>query len=312
MTSTSTTAPTGHVPVPGGGHGVEREFTVRARTQGQLIRRRFFHHRLAVMSLVILIVVVVLAYTYSLWWHFDYKTEDFEALSKGPTIAHPLGTDDIGRDEFARIAQGIQTSVEVGLLGTLVADGVGVLLGLIAGFYRGKIDALIMRFADVVLTFPSIALAAVLSRVVSPSWWTIALILGGLGIPITARLVRSVVLSLREREFVEAARALGSSDTRILVRHILPNALGPIIVDITLNIAVLMLAEAGLAFIGFGIQPPNVSLGGLISDGVSGSSQRPWVFYFPGIAIIILVLTINFVGDGLRDAFDPTQQRVRA
>jgi peptide/nickel transport system permease protein len=140
----------------------------------------------------------------------------------------------------------------------------------------------------------------------------VALILGGLGFAPTSRLVRSVILSLREREYVEAARALGATDKRIIWRHLLPNSLGPIIVDSTLAVANAILVEAALSFLGFGIQPPDVSLGMLITDGIDASQTRPWLFYFPGLAIIVLVLTVNFIGDGLRDALDPTQQRVRA
>jgi peptide/nickel transport system permease protein len=169
-----------------------------------------------------------------------------------------------------------------------------------------------MRAVDVVLTVPVLVLVLVLSRLTGGNWWSMALIIGGVTAAPTSRLVRSVFLSLREREYVEAARALGATDNRIIWRHLLPNSLGPIIVDATLAVAGAILTEASLSFIGFGIQPPDVSLGTLINDGVNASQTRPWLFYFPGLAIIIVVLTVNFIGDGLRDALDPTQQRVRA
>jgi peptide/nickel transport system permease protein len=168
-----------------------------------------------------------------------------------------------------------------------------------------------MRVADLALTIPSIALAAALGNTTSGAWWTIALVLGGLSAPYVARVVRGVVLSLREQEFVEAARALGASDSRIILRHLVPNALAVVIVNATLLVAAGILAETALSYIGFGVRAPDTSLGLLITAAQGAVTTRPWLFYFPGVFIILIALTINFVGDGLRDALDPRQTRQR-
>jgi peptide/nickel transport system permease protein len=185
----------------------------------------------------------------------------------------------------------------------------------VAGYYRGVIDSLLMRAVDLVLTIPSIAILTLLANKfgsTSVGWLAIAFVLSGLIWAPIARVVRGVVLSLREKEYVEAARALGASDARIIFRHLLPNALGPIIVNLTITVANAILLETALSYLGVGVQPPDTSLGLLVSTGQAAATTRPWLFYFPGLFIIVIALTINFVGDGLRDAFDPTQTRVRA
>ena len=286
-------------------------FAVAPRSQWQLVRRRFLRHRLAVASVVVFALLVAAAYLMPLFWRYGYQdlTPD---LSTGPSAKHLLGTDEIGHDVFAQVLRGTQTSVQVSLVAMLVGEILGVTVGAIAGYYRGWIDSLFMRSVDVILTVPVLVLVIVLAQITGGTWWAVALILGGVGFAPTSRLVRSLFLSLRERDHVRAARALGARDARIILVHLLPNALGPIIVDATLAIANAILAESALSFLGFGVRPPDVSLGALISSGVDAAQTRPWLFYFPGLAIIVLVLSVNFIGDGLRDALDPTQQRVRA
>lgn len=291
---------------------VRDEFGVRARTQRELVVRRFLRHRLAMVSLVLFLVFLIGSFVVPHFWAYSYTQQNPHALSQGPSAAHPFGTDTLGQDVLAESLRGIQTSIKVSFLAMVIGEFFGIIIGAVAGLYRGWIDSLLMRAVDVILTLPAIAIVAVLAKVSGGSWWTIGIILGGLGSGATARLVRGVVLSLREREYIEAARALGATDGRIIWRHLLPNSLGVIIVDATLVIAVAILTEAALSFIGFGIHAPDVSLGSLVNDGVAASQTRPWLFYFPGLVLILLVLTINFVGDGLRDALDPTQQRVRA
>jgi peptide/nickel transport system permease protein len=289
----------------------EREFTVKARTQRQMVTRRFFAHKLAVGSLIVFVLMLLAAFIVPFFWKYQYNSIT-NTLSAAPSWAHPFGTDSLGHDVFAEVLRGTQTSIKVSALAMIVGETTGVLIGAFSGYYRGKLDATLMRAVDVLLTLPLFVFIAVLQKITGGSWWIIALIIGGLGAGLTARLVRSVFLSLREREYVEAARALGATDKRIIMRHLLPNALGPIIVDATLTFALAIITEASLSFLGFGITPPDVSLGTLIQDGVAASQTRPWLFYFPGFVIILLVLTVNFIGDGLRDALDPTQQRVRA
>ena len=295
---------------PGG--GVERGFTVRERTQTELVLRRFLRHRAAVASLAVFILVSLFAFVGPLLWQYSYAdiTDD---LSQPSSLRHPFGTDMIGHDTFAQVMRGTQQSIKIAFAIAVIGTVLGSLWGAIAGLYRGKLDSLMMRGVDIVLTLPTIAVAAAVAAqgVGGSQWWVIAIILGALTWPYVSRVVRGVVLSLREQEFIEAARALGAGNVRIIMRHLLPNALGPITVTATLTIATGILGEAALSFLGVGVQAPDTSLGLLVSLNKDAVNTRPWLFYFPGLFIIMIALTINFIGDGLRDAFDPKQTRVR-
>jgi peptide/nickel transport system permease protein len=291
---------------------VEREFTVAARTQTQMVIRRFMAHRLAVASLVIFVIIVAGSLGGARLWKYNYAdiTKEF---STPPSLAHPMGTDDIGHDTLAQVLRGAQKSVQVALLVALLSTSVGSVIGAVAGYYRGVIDSILMRFTDLVLTIPLLAIAALLAGTLSGGdWFLVAVVIASVSWTSIARVVRGTFLSLREKEFVDAARALGASDTRIIFRHLLPNATGSIIVNATVTVAVAILVETALSFLGLGIRPPDTSLGLLVSAGQQAAQTRPWLFYFPGLVIIMIALTINFIGDGLRDAFDPTQTRVRA
>jgi ABC-type dipeptide/oligopeptide/nickel transport system permease subunit len=286
--------------------------TTRQRSQTELVLRRFFRHKLAVSSLVVFILIVLFAFVGPHLWKYDYHYIDGPSF-QAPNADYPLGTDQAGHDLLAQVMRGTQQSLKVSLLVALMATVVGAFIGAVAGFYRGWVDSLLMRIVDVFLTLPAIAVAITLA-VNLPSggtWWAIALVLAALGWATISRVVRGVVLSLREREFVEAAKAMGASDMRIIVRHLLPNALGTIIVAATITIATAILAETALSFIGFGVHTPDTSLGLLISSAQLSVQTQPWLFYFPGVFIILIALTINFVGDGLRDAFDPRQTLVK-
>jgi ABC-type dipeptide/oligopeptide/nickel transport system permease subunit len=292
----------------------EREFTVVRRSQTQMIIRRFMAHRLAVGSLVVFLLVVIFSLIGGRLWRYGYAdiTDEF---SSPPSLEHPMGTDSIGHDSMAQVLRGAQKSVQVALMVAFLATTIGAVIGAVAGYYRGWVDAALMRFTDLVLTIPSIAILAVLAATVADqagNWFFIGLVLALLQWTYIARVVRGTFLSLREKEFVEAARALGASDTRIMFRHLLPNATGSIIVNATITVAVAILVETALSYLGLGIKPPDTSLGLLIATGQQAATTRPWLFYFPGLIIVIIALTINFIGDGLRDAFDPTQTRVRA
>jgi ABC-type dipeptide/oligopeptide/nickel transport system permease subunit len=292
----------------------EREFTVARRSQTQMIIRRFMAHKLAVGSLVVFLLVVVISLIGGRFWKYGY-TDITDEFSSPPSLEHPMGTDDIGHDSFAQVLRGAQKSVQVALMVAILATTIGAVIGALAGYYRGWIDAALMRFTDLVLTIPSIAILAVLAATVTEqagNWFFIGLVLALLQWTYIARVVRGTFLSLREKEFVEAARALGASDARIMFRHLLPNATGSIIVNATITVAVAILIETSLSYLGLGIRPPDTSLGLLILNGQQAATTRPWLFYFPGLIIVIIALTINFIGDGLRDAFDPTQTRVRA
>jgi ABC-type dipeptide/oligopeptide/nickel transport system permease subunit len=276
---------------------VEREFTIKERAQWQLILRRFLHHRLAVVSLGIFIFIIVLSYAGAAIWKYKYNTITPDN-SQTPSFAHPFGTDSLGHDMFARVLRGSQQSLLVAVIVLVLSTGIGAPWGAIAGFYGGRVDTIMMRFCDVLLTLPLLAVAGAINSDIGGSPVVVGLVLGGLGWVVNARVVRGVVLSLREQEFVEAARALGASDLRIVFRHLLPNVTGAIIVQATLDVATAILAEAALSFLGLGVQPPDTSLGLLTNEARNAVDTRPW-------------LTINFIGDGLRDAFDPRQTRQR-
>jgi peptide/nickel transport system permease protein len=308
----STATPTTSAPQTTGVQpgSVEREFTVRERSQFQQSVRRFLRHRLAVGSSVIFLLLVAFAFLGPLVWKYNYHTITPDN-SVGPELAHPFGTDNLGHDLFAEVMRGLQQSIKVALMIAILATVVGSLWGVFSGYYKGFVDSTLMRFADLLLTIPQLALAAALANHFGGTWWIIGIILGGLSAPYVARVVRGMVLSLREREFVEAARALGGSDLRIMLVHLIPNAMAVVIVNATLLVAGGVLAETALSFFGFGIQAPDTSLGLLVSAGQGAVLTRPWLFYFPGLFIIVFALTVNFIGDGLRDALDPQQTRQR-
>lgn len=290
---------------------VARELNVRQRGQVELILRRFLRHKAAVVSLIVFACVVLLAFIGGALWKYGYAdiTPD---TSAAPSLEHPFGTDNLGHDAFAQVLRGTQRSVEIALLIAAISGLIGTIWGAVSGYYGGLIDSLMMRVADLILTLPLLAVAAILANATSGSWWLVAFVIAALQWAYVSRVVRGVVLSLREKEFVEACRALGATDRWIIFRHLIPNALGPVIVNVTILVAVAILIETALSFLGLGVQPPDTSLGLLVSNADTAVSTRPWLFYFPGAFIIVIALTINFVGDGLRDAFDPTQTRVRA
>lgn len=304
----------GAAPAPADSAGPEREFTVEARSEWRMVLRRFLHHRLAIASLVVLILLVLLSLVGGRFWTYGYDDIiPVEDISQGPSWEHPMGTS-ANKDVFAQVLRGAQKSVQIMLLVALFSTVIGVVLGAVAGYFGGKTDSILMRFIDLVLTIPILAVLAVLSNKVTQSgnWFSLALVIAVLSWTTLARIVRAEILSLREKEFVEAARAAGASDRRIIFRHILPNVVGSIIVAATLTMAAAILIETALSYLGLGIKAPDTSLGLLVSEGQTSAQTRPWLFYFPGLFIIMIVLCINFIGDGLRDAFDPKQTRVRA
>ncbi|MFD2466068.1 ABC transporter permease [Amycolatopsis silviterrae] len=289
----------------------EREFTVKERSQAQLVFRRFLQHRLAMISLVVFVLIILFAYLGAALWKYN-AADITDQNSAPPSGDHPFGTDAVGHDTLAQVMRGTQISLQISILVAIFATVVGTVWGSVAGYYRGWLDTVLMRIADLVLTLPLLAVAAVLGHQSGGTWWLIAVVIGGLYWAYVSRVARGVVLSLREKEFVEASKALGASDSRIIFRHLVPNALGAIIVNLTILVSIAILLETALSFLGFGVQPPDTSLGLLVSSAQTAIDTRPWLFYFPGIFIILIALTINFIGDGLRDAFDPQQTKVRA
>jgi peptide/nickel transport system permease protein len=271
-------------------------------------------HRLAVGSLVVLILVLGAGVLAPWVAPYPYDGIDLENAGVAPTFDnwHLFGTDLLGRDYFSRVIYGIQTSEKVAFIVAFLAVVIGTAVGALAGYYSGVVDNGLMRFTDLMLTLPGLAVLLTAAAFLGHgSPYRVAVILGFLLWTALARLVRGQFLSLREKDYIDAARAAGAGDLRIMSRHILPNCLGPIIVFATLTIGLAILLEASLSFLGFGIQPPTPALGLLIAQGQDVSTDMWWLVLCPGLTIVLIVLCINFVGDGLRDALDPTQ-RIRA
>jgi peptide/nickel transport system permease protein len=300
--------------VPGAGKPLtEREFTVKERSYWQMAGRRFVRHRAAVVSLFVFLALVLFAFVGEKLWHYKWNATtfiDYTQIDKAPSLKHPFGTDE-RYDWMAEVMRGTQQSLKVAFLIALLGTCGGAIWGVVSGFFGGFIDSALMRLADLVLTIPPLALAAALAYGGGGKLWQIGVVLGAVSAPYVARVVRGVVLSLREREFIEAARALGASNFRIMWRHLLPNTTPVLIVNATLLIATGILAETALSYVGFGIQSPDTSLGLLISHAQGAVTTRPWLFYFPGVFIILIALSVSFIGDGLRDALDPRQTRER-
>lgn len=306
---------------------------VKGEKQGTLVLRRFLSNKLAVVCMVLFVALIVFAGSatgfgpFPGWWKHGYTTVNPQFQGGAATISiipkwlggegiqlgeHPFGQSRIGVDYFAMTMRGISNSVLVmfviGGLGTIV----GTVIGAIAGYYRGWVDAVLMRITDVFIVIPAIVIGSVVGNTAGGlGIWFLATLLALVSWMGIARLVRAEFLSLREREFVEAARVAGASDARIIFKHILPNAIGVVIVSATLLAASAILLETGLSYLGYGIQPPEVSLGRLISDNQSAFTTRPWLYWWPAVFIVSLALLVNFVGDGLRDAFDPRQKRFK-
>jgi len=302
---------------------------VAGLSQGQIVRKRFLRHKAAMISLVVLIAIILLAIT-SIgwgpipgWWKWNFKQTAPLALPGGrPTLQlwgeggfhigdYPFGQDELGRDNFARVMRGIQTSLTVMFIVAFVSTAIGILVGAIAGYFRGWIDSFLMRFTELFIVVPVLITGAVLGKLYgTPTPVILAIALGLLNWTGLARLVRAEFLSLREREFVEAARVAGASHTRIIFKHMLPNTIAVIIVNSTLMLSAAVLLETSLSYLQFGIQAPEVSLGNLISEYQSAFATRPWLFWWAGLFIVAIALCVNFIGDGLRDAFDPRQRRI--
>lgn len=281
-----------------------------AAGSGRLVIRRFLRHRVALVALGVLLVMVALSMFVNLYYEHSYSEITTE-LSKPPSTNHWFGTDELGKDVYAKTMRGAQKSLQIGLVSALIATVAGVIVGAVAGYYRGWLDAALMRVTDLFLTLPALAVLLVLAnryREQSGNWFMIALVIAVFAWMYQARITRSEILMLSQREYVAAARAVGASDARVIVRHLLPNALGSIIVNATLTVATVILVESSLSFLGFGVAPPDTSLGRLVEEGAQASRTRPWLFYPPGLWLVLLLLCINFVGDGLRDAFDPKHE----
>ncbi|MBT1075581.1 oligopeptide ABC transporter permease [Geobacter grbiciae] len=271
--------------------------------------KRFRHNRFAMAGgcVVLLLFVVSLLAPYITPW--DPHAIDAYHVLLPPSADHWFGTDELGRDVFTRVVYGARISLKVGFVSVGIAVAIGVVLGLVSGFYGGIVDTVIMRFVDIMLCFPTFFLILAVIAFLEPSIWYIMAIIGLTGWMGVARLVRAEVLSLRERDFILAARALGASDVRIIFRHILPNALSPVLVSATLGVAGAILTESALSFLGIGVQPPTPSWGNILTSGKDYIEFGWWLSLFPGLAILVTVLAYNLLGEGIRDALDPRLNR---
>lgn len=331
---TDTPTPTGPGAAPGVSDQLDLEGAeVAGLSQGQIVRRRFFRHKGALVSLIVLSFIVIVAATsvgwgpLPGWWQWGPNEVVPPNPDQSPTLSmrpswlggagmyfgdHPFGLDnERGRDMFALTMRGVQTTLVVILILALLSTFIGVMIGAVAGYFGGILDAILMRFTDIILVIPLLLVAAVAGFAFGASGlWSVALVLGFFSWTGLARLVRAEFLALREREFVDAAKVAGASSPRIIFKHILPNSVGVIVVSTTLLMGAGILTEAALGFLGFGIRAPDVSLGSLVNDYQGAFVSRPWLFVWPGVFIVGIVLCLQFIGDGLRDAFDPRQKRI--
>ncbi len=279
----------------------------KKRSQWVEVWRRLKRNKMAIVGLVILVALFLLAIFADVIADYDNVVikQNLAHRLQGPSAAHWLGTDEFGRDIFARLVHGTRVSLKVGIVAVGISIVIGGILGAIAGYYGGKLDNIIMRIMDIFLAVPSILLAIAIVSALGPSIINLMLAISISSVPSYARIVRASVLSIRDQEFIEAAKAIGASNTRIIFRHIIPNSLAPVIVQATLGVASAILSTAGLSFIGLGIQPPAPEWGSMLSGGRQYLRYAWWVTTFPGVAIMITILSLNLLGDGLRDALDP-------
>ncbi|WP_426999192.1 ABC transporter permease [Pseudarthrobacter sp. N5] len=320
--------------------GIEPIIEAKGLSQGQIVRKRFLGHSGAIVGLVVFAIIFIMTFTsvgyagIPGWWKYNHVDVSPLVNDGAPTSGlwplawgeHPFGQDRIGRDLFAMTMRGAQQSITVMVVIGFLAGLIGVLVGALSGYFRGWVEAVLMRLTDVIIIVPALLLAAVMAQMAGRrdggSWFTsfassngvliLGIFLGLISWVGLARLMRGEFLTLREREFVDAARISGASNTRIIFKHILPNAVGVLIVNVTLTMSAAILTETALSYLGVGVKSPDTSLGLLISQNEEAFATRPWLFWFPGLFIVLICLSINFIGDGLRDAFDPRQKKFNA
>lgn len=270
--------------------------------------KKFFKHKKAVFGLSIVILLILAVVILPLVMELDpYTTDKAAGFNKAPSPGHILGTDEVGRDLFARLLYGGRISLFVGITSTIISVLIGVPLGLLAGYYRGKVEVIIMRTADSFMSMPSMVLILVLVAVFGPSIFTVTVVIGVLGWTTIAKLIYGNVLSIREKEFIEAARAIGMKDYEIIIKEVLPNAIPPVWADLSFRVAGAILTESSLSFLGMGVQTPQASWGNIIfaAQNLLVLTARPWVWIPPGLCIVCVIVGFNFIGEGVRYALDP-------
>ena len=278
----------------------------RRITRSALIRRRFFRNKLAVVGVVVIAMMFLLAFVGPYFGKYSWDQLDFFALLQPPSSEHFFGTSQIGGDVYSLTLRGLQKSLIIGLLVAIFSTGLAAVAGGFAGYLGGKVDRGVMWLIDALLVLPAFLVIAVMSPLYrGRTWLVFVVLLAAFGWMVTARIVRSATMSLRERDFVRASIYMGVPAHKIVFKHLLPNVASILIIDATLNVGATILSETGLSYLGFGVQPPDVSLGSLIAEGTSSALTYPWLFMFAGSALVLTVLAVSFIGDGLRDAFDP-------
>ncbi len=276
------------------------------RSNLKIAGEKFLKHRLAVTSSIVLLVLGMLCYLAPLIAPYEFDAIDLSSIRNPPSGEHFLGTDALGRDLFTRLLYGGRISITIGLTAAFLGATVGTLIGAVAGYYGGKIDNLLMRLTDLAYSIPTLPLIIVISAYLTTQAFGIVLIIGLFSWMSTARVVRGAILSVKENEYVTAARALGAKDRLIIFRHVLPNVINSIVVGATLGVGNAIIVESSLSFLGLGVSPPTPTWGNMLMDSQSTMASQPWLTIFPGMAILITVLCVNFIGDGLQDALDPT------
>jgi peptide/nickel transport system permease protein len=296
---------------------VEDDLPYEARTMGQMVWRSFRRHKPAMLGSVIILLFALSAIFAPYLTPFDPEKTDLDHMLEAPSAKHILGTDDLGRDLLTRILYGGRVSLSIGVMAMSLAVVIGAVVGGLAGFYGGWVDNVLMRFVDMMLSFPGLFILIILSLALRDipierlrgtafaSVFSIVLVIAVLSWMQVARLVRAAFLTLKEQEFIIAAQSVGASNPRIMTRHLLPNAMSPIIVAATFRVATSIITEAGLSYLGFGVQPPTPTWGNMLKNAQTVMTRAPWMAIFPGLMIFIAVIAINFIGDGLRDALDP-------
>jgi peptide/nickel transport system permease protein len=291
---------------PGAGPPIDE---TRVPSRWGVVFARFRSQRLALAGLVVIVLMFLLAFLGPSLTKWSYTDHDFEAFLQGPSSEHWFGTTQTGGDVFALTMRGMQKSLIIGFLVAVFSTGLAAFVGAFAGYFGGWVDRLLMWWVDLLLVLPSFLIVAILSPTFRGKTWLIFVVLLAAFLwMVTARIVRGMTISLREREYVLAAKYMGVSGPRVIWRHVLPNISSLLIVDATINVSAAIISETGLSYFGFGVQPPDVSLGTIIADGTRSATTYPWLFGFAAGLLVLIVLAVNLVGDGLRDALDPTSK----
>jgi peptide/nickel transport system permease protein len=263
-------------------------------------------HKMAMISIVVFFIMAVACFGADIFAPYEFDAIDLGDIRNPPSIDHWMGTDDLGRDLFTRILYGGRVSIMIGILSAIIGTGIGSLLGAVSGFFGGWVDSALMRFTDIAYSIPSLPLLIVLSSFTATGPFSMVVIIGFLSWMHTARIVRGQVLSIREKDFITAARMVGVPNFKTIFRHILPNSMGPIIVGVTLSVGGGIIIESSLSFLGLGVQRPTPTWGNMLMDSQLYMATQPWLTIFPGLAILLIVLAVNFIGEGMHDAMDPT------